>query len=115
MSDRDHWLPRVKPIVASSLIPFQRTLAESDAERLRAGSWPQDMEDRWGMYLADGALQIFRSWTGHCIYSLPAIAQPDRSVTLGPLHVNADTAVYRRCADPAEINTAASLIDAALA
>src|SRR4051812_31392627 len=114
MPGRDHWMARLKPIGASSVIPFQRTLAPMDAERLRAGLWPQDMDGRWGMFLDSTALQMFRSWSGHCIYSLPAAPQPDGSIVLAPLHVNSDAAVYRRSQDVDEVRIASSLIDAAL-
>ena len=102
MLGRDHWMARLKPIGTSAVIPFDRTLSPAEAKLLRAGSWPQDMDTRWGAFLDSTALQIFRSWSGHCIYSLPASAQADQSVLVGPLHVNADSAVYRRSGDAAE-------------
>ena len=107
---RDHWLPKMKPLGASRIeLAFQRTFTSSEAERLRAGLWPQVMEDKWVVLLGDASLDLWRSWTGHCIFSLAAQTS-DSGVTVGPLLVNTDTTQYRRQNDAEDIRIIESLI-----
>ena len=111
MSDREHWMARIKPLGARAEIAYRRILTASEAAALRAGLWPRDMDDRWVVYLAEGSLAIHRSWTGNCIYSLPASPASADALVLGPLFVSDDPATYRRQEAPKEIEMVDYLID----
>ena len=52
---------------------------------------PQEMEDKWFRYFADGVFYIFRSWTGFCIYEIPV--SPEGKIRGGT--VNRDPEQYR--------------------
>jgi ADP-ribosyl-[dinitrogen reductase] hydrolase len=51
-------------------LPLDITLDAEEMERLRYGVVPQDMDDRWFAFFADGSLQLHRSWTGNWIASV---------------------------------------------
>src|SRR3954471_16063233 len=109
MPDRAHWLARIKPLGARAEIPYRRCLTAAEADALRAGLWPRDMDDRWIVHLSGDAVSIHRSWTGHAIYLLPCAASADGTL-LGPLFVSSDPATYRRQEDAKEIEMVESLI-----
>jgi len=114
MSDKAHWLSKVQPLGAARVeIPYQRTFSPAEAERLRAGSWPQSMDDKWVVFLGESSLDLWRSWTGHCIYSLAARRAGD-GVTVGPMLVNGDSQQYRRSGDADDIRLFESIIGSVL-
>lgn len=43
---------------------------DGEAEKLRLGLIPRDMNDRWFIFFEDGWLYFHRSWTGDCIYGV---------------------------------------------
>lgn len=43
---------------------------DCEAETLRLGFIPRDMDDRWFIFFEDGWLYFHRSWTGDCIYGV---------------------------------------------
>lgn len=111
---RDHWLPKMKPLGPSRIeLPYQRTFTASEAGRFRDGIWPQVMEQKWVIFLGDSSLDLWRSWTGVCIFSLPAQAS-DSGVIVGPLLVNGDTTQYRRKSDAEDIRFVESVINGIL-
>ena len=114
MPDREHWLARIKPLAERAELSYRRTLSPAEVAALRAGLWPHDMDDRWLVFLRDDALAMHRSWSGHCIYILPASPTADGSVALGPLFVSADSTSYRRQTDAKEVEMVDYLIDHAV-
>jgi hypothetical protein len=110
MSVKDHWLSKVQPLGNARVeIAYQRTFSQAEAETLRAGLWPQSMDDKWVVFLGDSSLDLWRSWTGHCIYSLPVHRVGD-GVTVGPLLVNGDSQQYRRTGDADDIRIFEAII-----
>ena len=108
--DRDHWLPKMKPLGSSRIeLAFRRTFTLPEAERLRAGLWPQVMEDKWVVWLGDSSLDLWRSWTGSCIFSLAAQASAS-GLIVGPLLVSTDMTQYCRQNDAEDIRIVESLI-----
>ena len=71
--------------------PLEMDLTAEELERLRQGHVPQEMEDKWFRYFADGVFYIFRSWTGFCIYEIPV--SPEGKIRGGT--VNRDPEQYR--------------------
>lgn len=49
---------------------LQLHFTDSEAEKLRFGLIPRDMDDRWFIFFEDGWLYLHRSWTGDCIYGV---------------------------------------------
>lgn len=44
--------------------------SDAEADRMKQGFVPRDMDDRWFVYFEDGWLNFHRSWTGAHIYAL---------------------------------------------
>ncbi len=63
------WKEKLKPMDGQRW-PIRCGLALSThaVERLREGLWPQDMDDRWAVWLDEDVLRAWRSWTGMCVY-----------------------------------------------
>ena len=111
MPDREHWLSRVQPLGSSRLqIEYSRAFSPAEAEKLRNGVWPQNQDERWVILLGDTSLDLWRSWTGHCIFSLPALTS-DSGVMVQPLIVNGDAEQYRRVSDAEDIRLLESIIN----
>ena len=49
---------------------FQADYSDDEFERIREGFDPQDMDDKWAMFLEGDVLHLHRSWTGLCIYQV---------------------------------------------
>jgi hypothetical protein len=69
------------------------------------------MDDRWIVFLRGDNLAMHRSWSGHCIYSLPTSATAGGEVVVGQLFVSDDAASYRRQDDAKEIEMVDYLIE----
>ena len=71
MLGRNHWESRIKPLPKKRhKLPFKRSFNPTEISLLRQGLLPQTQDDRWIVLLHEKSLDIYRSWTGHCIYSL---------------------------------------------
>lgn len=51
-------------------IPLSLQLSPDEFERLRGGSVPEDMDEKWFIFYDDGWAYFHRSWTGHCIFAI---------------------------------------------
>ena len=58
------------PAPPARRLPFDAVYDADQYARLRQGLIPQEMEDKWFIYLEDGQLCLHRSWTGTWIYAL---------------------------------------------
>src|SRR5688500_17999266 len=56
---------------------FEAVFNEAEAEQLMDGLVPEEMEDKWFIYFADGWLRFHRSWTGAYIYALRLESLPE--------------------------------------
>lgn len=65
----DSWKRLPAPAKRADL-PFDAVYDADQYARLRQGLIPQEMEDKWFIYLEDGQLCLHRSWTGTWIYAL---------------------------------------------
>jgi hypothetical protein len=114
VANKEHWLSKMLPLGRSQIeIAYRRTFTAQEVENLRAGLWPLDMEDRWVIHLGTSSLDMWRSWTGHCIYSLPRHAEGN-GAALGPLLVNGDKRIYRSPGASQDIRACEALIDRVL-
>lgn len=67
-----------------------------DLERLQAGLWPRDIDDRWSIWLDGETLRCWRSGTATCIYEARLNLNPDGSATAVMLEVLDDPEAYVR-------------------
>lgn len=110
VSSKDHWLSKVHPLGNERIeVAYQRTFTTAEAQRLSTGSWPQSMDDKWVVFLGGSSSDLWRSWTGHCIYSLPARRAGD-GIIVGPMLVNGDSQQHRRSGDSDDIRIFESII-----
>lgn len=58
------------PFRSVSPVPYSRVFSGLEYERLAQGLIPQDMEDKWFIYLEDLKLLFHRSWTGQAVYQV---------------------------------------------
>jgi hypothetical protein len=69
------WKHQDAPVEREDL-GFEAVFTDADAEQLMLGVIPQQMEDKWFIYFADGWLRFHRSWTGAWIYALRLDGSP---------------------------------------
>jgi len=64
---RGDW--KTQPMPAERITQkVERVYAAAEAERIRFGSLPWQMEDKWFIFFEDGKLYFHRSWTGLCMF-----------------------------------------------
>lgn len=67
MVKKDDWKTMEIPEQAEEFI-LEKKLTHNDIELMKEGHKPEEMEDKWFMYVENMKLFIHRSWTGYCIY-----------------------------------------------
>lgn len=66
---RDDWKNTPLPAARASTT-LGRTYTAAEFERIREGSVPQEMEDKWFAFYEEPWLYLHRSWTGFGIYQV---------------------------------------------
>ncbi len=66
---RESWKLEEMPD-ARAQFHFARSFSSQEYERISLGLIPEQMEDKWFIFLEDNWLSLHRSWTGICIYRL---------------------------------------------
>lgn len=91
------WKAKLQPL-AGARWPLRCgfVIPPDDLERLQAGLWPRDMDDRWAIWLDGNTLRCWRSWTTTCIYEARLDLNPDGSATAVMLDVLDDPETYVR-------------------
>ncbi len=107
-AQRSSWKNHEMPMQRERL-DFSRSFGDSESQRLRAGLTPEFMEDRWFIFFEDGWLRFHRSWTGHCIFSVPLEIVTD-GMRAEEIWVNRDKAQYNSQGPEADIELLDSLI-----
>lgn len=72
----DSWKAHPAPARREDL-GFSGTFTDTEAETLKRGFIPREMEDRWFICFHHPWLFFYRSWTGYCIYGLRLDATPE--------------------------------------
>jgi hypothetical protein len=68
-ANQDSW--EILPLPANRIsLGFTAAYDDSEAERMRQGFIPRQMEDKWFIYFKEGWLYFYRSWTGVCIFGV---------------------------------------------
>jgi len=66
---KDSWPIQCMP-EAATMLDYGREFSGEEFKMISRGFIPQEMEDKWFMYLDNTTLCIHRSWTGLCIYQV---------------------------------------------
>jgi hypothetical protein len=61
---RADWHVELQPLENPQRLEFERRLSPAEAETLRLGIKPREMEDHWFVFEEDGVVHLVRSWTG---------------------------------------------------
>lgn len=86
---------------------LERHFSDEEAENLKLGHVPQEMEDKWFYYFENGKLYAHRSWTGFCIYVIEFDFENDKHT----VEVNADRNEYEPGSRDEERERLNSLLD----
>lgn len=91
------WKAKLTPMRGSQWpIAYRRRFSPAEIDALKAGLWPQDMDDRWCIWLDGGVLRLWRSWSCICVYELPVQENDDGSGEARVAIVLDNTADYNR-------------------
>jgi len=104
---RGDWKTQQLPDERGTL-EINRSYPAAEAEMIRFGSIPRQMEDKWFIFYEDGKLFFHRSWTGLCVFVMYFCEKGDALVA-NRLDINEETA------DADSENLAFYLIEALLA
>ena len=61
-------------------LEYQADYSHDEFERIREGFDPQDMDDKWEVFLEEDVLHFHRSWTGFCMFQITFGRHGDRFV-----------------------------------
>ena len=89
---------------------FTRTFAADEFRQISRGFVPQDMEDKWFIFLEGDDLFFHRSWTGMCIYHV-RVERRDDKVTVTDAWVNRNKEQYNSRDDAYDAKLLGFLID----
>ncbi len=105
---RDLWETKVMS-EKKSLLDFTRHFSQAEFGCLSLGLVPEQMEDRWFIFLEEPWLFFHRSWTGHCIFQLRL--QPDEDgYRVAEAWVNRDPEQYNSGGPASEIELLSKLV-----
>ena len=92
-AQRENWQTRALPEECAKL-NFQASYNRQEYERICLGIIPQDMDNKWFVFVERDVAFFHRSWTGICIYKLSFELRQDRYVVTEAL-VNRKTEQYQ--------------------
>lgn len=105
---RDTWKTNPMP-EASARLHVEKTYSAEEYAGIAMGLIPQEMEDRWFMFLEDDWLYLHRSWTGNMIYKVRFASIAD-GYQIAETWVNRDPAQYKRTDDDFDVIELLALI-----
>ena len=89
---------------------FLALYSAAEAERIRFGLVPAQMEDKWFIFLEDAWLYLHRSWSGYCMFRLRLEAAGE-GLRVAEAWVNRDPEQYEGGDDVYDVALLAYLID----
>ncbi|GGH68992.1 ADP-ribosylglycohydrolase [Filimonas zeae] len=92
-------------------LDYQRAFSAQEFEQIRQGFIPMEMEDKWFIYCDNNTLNFHRSWTGHHIFQVTLVVQPDNSCTTTRLTINRNQQQYKQDNNNYDIATVDFLIN----
>jgi hypothetical protein len=93
-----------------SRLALRREFTEAEYESIRHGLVPEQMEDKWFIFLEGETLYFHRSWTGNCIYQLSLRREGEKYAVSDAL-VNRDAGQYGGTNDAYDERLLTYLID----
>ena len=106
---RESWKHRPLP-EARAALAYARTFDRPEHARLQRGLVPDQMEDKWFIFLEGEWLFFHRSWTGSCIYAVKLRAEGER-FPVEEAWVNRDPEEYRETDDAYDAKVLGFLVD----
>jgi len=108
-AERNSWQTVPMP-ESRSCLAFAREFTQEEYNQISLGLIPQEMEDKWFIFLEDNQFFFYRSWTGHCIYQL-RLERKEQGYSVAEAWVNRDSKQYSNIDDKHDIALLNFLID----
>lgn len=108
-ANRDSWKTRDMPDEKKRLT-FTRAYSPTEYRHLQMGFVPDEMEDKWFIYMEKDWLYFHRSWTGICVYQV-RLARAKGGYEVIETWVNRDPEQYTNTDDQRDIASLNLLID----
>jgi hypothetical protein len=106
---RESW--KTKPLpVARVALSYARIFDQREHDRLRRGLVPEQMEDKWFIFLEGSWLSFHRSWTGTCIYAVK-LREESEGWAVEEAWANRAPEEYRETDDAYDAKLLAFLVD----
>lgn len=109
LATRADWKTEPMPEQRAALT-VERAYTPAEMARIRRGSVPRTMEDKWFAFVEGDTLHLHRSWTGYQIYAV-TFAPRDGSSFIARAEVNRDPSQYKQTDDEADARSLLALID----
>jgi hypothetical protein len=107
---RQSW-PNLRPLPAAhARLVVEREFTQQEYAQIAYGAIPEQMEDRWFIFLEDKTLFFHRSWTGYCIFQV-TLVQRNASYAIADVLVSRDTSQYSGSTDAYDQQQLLFLID----
>jgi len=90
---RNDWKSMPFP-TATAVLTIDRRYASTEFERIKQGSVPQEMDDKWFTYYEEPWLYLHRSWTGFGVFRV-RFEPTDNGAVVAEAFVSRDSAQYR--------------------
>jgi len=110
IATRNSWSQVIAMPEQRAQLSFGRTFTASQFAALARGLVPEQMEDKWFIFLEDDHLYFHRSWTGHCIFKV-RIFSDQNAYQVAETWVNRDSSQYRSPGDEFDITLIGKLLD----
>jgi hypothetical protein len=107
---RESWKKNLPMPKARKRLWVNKTFTQKEFERISLGLIPQQMEDKWFIYLESNQLNFHRSWTGQCVYQV-IIKDHNDGWTIAEAWVNRDSKEYKNIDDDYDVALLYFLID----
>lgn len=95
---------------ATAEAALDRKVSEREYRSLIDGFRPQEMEERWFMYVEEDWIYLHRSWTGFCIFKAKLENRMD-GYTITMLGINRNPDQYKSTNIEADINEFHSVLN----
>ena len=91
-------------------VKMDRLFSPEEMKNIENGAIPEEMEDKWFLYMEDNILYFHRSWTGTCLY-IARFKQEGDSFKLYEADINRDPEQYTETDVETDITAINRLID----
>lgn len=88
------WVIQCLPELSATL-DYRREFSVEELKMIARGYIPQQMEDKWFIFLEDTTLYLHRSWTGICIYKVE-LQEITNGWTVRQAWINCNPDQYKR-------------------